>query len=349
MPIEIQGKRYQFNLDTGATHTFYDKSLWPLLGKMIALKKVGPKEDKFTTPFFYPPDARLGKIPLPKDYYVPGVDLSEFHEEEGEIIHGILGMDFLKQQIIRIDFDRGEVVFLSSVGPDPGERSDLRLTKNKAQVKVKLPGLKEPEWFVLDTGTARKGGLHGGSLRPAAFESLIQSGKLTSVDKAPRIRDVGRDMVRIGWLDSFPFAGNKHKSLIFSEARISLLGLDLLSRYVVTFDFPHQAIYLKKGHQFDRPPRYDRSGLHMRRVKGETVVVSVTDGSAAAKAGMRLGDVLLQIDKEQIKDMTLFTLRGRLCEEGKKICFTVRRGAKRLDVPVILSEEEKGEKKGSRK
>lgn len=345
LPVEIKGKRYHFILDTGATHTFYDKSIWHLLGKPITVKKTGPKEDSVATPFFDPPDARLGKLTLPKDYWALGVDQKEHHEESGEEFHGILGMDFLKEQIFRIDFDRGEVVFLRSVGPAPGQRLDIRLTKHQPQVKVDLPGLKEPEWFLLDTGTARELGEDGGCIRQAAFEALIQSGKLTSVQKAEIVRDVGRKMVRIGWLDSFPFAGNIHKSLIFHEERISILGLDLLSRYIVTFDFPHQAIYLKKGRQFDRPIRYDRSGLDMRRVKGETVVVSVTDGSAAAKAGIRLGDVLLQIDKEQISGMTLFTLRDRLCEEGKKICLTVRRGEERLEVPVVLSEEDKDEKK----
>jgi S1-C subfamily serine protease len=126
---------------------------------------------------------------------------------------------------------------------------------------------------------------------------------------------------------------------VFSEEDVSLLGLDILTRYVVTFDFPHQAIYLKKGRQFDRTIRYDRSGLWVRRVKGQTGVASVTDGSAAAKAGILPGDVLLQIDREQIKDMTLFTLRDRLCEEGKKIHLTIRRGEKQMDVPVVLSSD----------
>ncbi len=345
LPVEIQRRRYSFNLDTGTTHTLYDKSLWPLLGKIVARRNVGTKEDGFTYPFFNPPDARLGKLTLPKDYYVAGVDRKEFHEDTGEEIHGTLGMDFLKQQIFRIDFDRAEVVFLRAVGPDPGQRLDLRLTKNQPQVKVELPGLKEPEWFLLDTGTAREGGWCGGSLRHAAFEALIQSGKLTSVDKSPTLSGRGWKMARTGWLDSFCFAGNTHKTLMFDEERISIIGLDVLSRYVVTFDFPHRAIYLKKGRQFDRPNRYDCSGLSMRRVKGETVVVSVTQGSAAAKAGIRLGDVLLQIDKNPIDGMTLFTLRDRLCEEGKKICFTVRRGNQRLEVPVVLSPEEDGKQK----
>ncbi|HTU90291.1 MAG TPA: hypothetical protein VMF69_09475 [Gemmataceae bacterium] len=338
LPVEIQGKHYQFCLDTGATCTAYDSSLWPLLGKIVALETIGPKEKSVPVPFFQPPDARLGKLRLPKDKWVGGVSLREFNEESGEEEHGILGMDFLKEQIFRVDFDRAEVVFLRAVGPDPGQRLEVRLTNNRPQVNVDLPGLKEPEWFLLDTGCARGGGGDGGCLSTSAFEALTQSGKLTSIRKSMAMSVVRETkLVRAGWLDSFPFAGNIHKALCFSEHKTSLLGLDVLSRYVVTFDFPHRAIYLKKGRQFDRPIRYDCSGLQMRRVKGETVVERVADGSAAERAGISRRNVLLQIDKEQISGMTLFALRDRLCEEGKKICLTVRSGRKQLDLRLVLS------------
>ena len=338
LPVEIQGKRYQFSLDTGSICTTYDSTLWPLLGKVVKLETIGPKEKSVPVPFFQPPDARLGKLKLPKDRWVVGADLREFREETGEEEHGILGMDFLKEQIFRVDFDRAEVVFLRAVGPDPGQRVKIRFTKIMPHVKVDLPGLKEPEWFLLDTGYHRRGGgWDGGSLRTAAFEALTQSGQLTSLDKNIVRGMAGTRAVRAGWLDSFPFAGNTHKTLYFTEDKKSLLGLDVLARYVVIFDFPHQAIYLEKGRQFDRPNRYDYSGLLLRRVKGETVVEEVTAGSAADRAGIRCRDVLLQIDKEQISGMTLFTLRDRLCEEGKKICLTVRRGRKQLDLPLVLS------------
>jgi C-terminal processing protease CtpA/Prc len=63
----------------------------------------------------------------------------------------------------------------------------------------------------------------------------------------------------------------------------------------------------------------------------------VDDESAAAKAGILPGDVLLQIDKELINGMTLYTLKDRLCDEDKKIVLTVRREMRQFDVPVALS------------
>ncbi len=332
LPVAIKGKRYRLILDTGAYCIAYDKPLWSLLGKP---KAVGEFEENITAPFFDPPDARLGKFTLPKDSLVMGDDLKDLREDCGEDIHGLLGMDFLKRHIFRMDLDRGEIVFLRKVGPDPGQRLAVKLKPILPRVRINIPGLKEPEEFILDTGWPRGGGGDGGVLRKATFEALVKSGKLIP---GGNTRGLAGRQSCYGWLDALPFAGNTYKNLRFNDSReYSFLGLDVLSRYVVTFDFPHQAIYLKKGRQFDKPYRYDRSGLNVRRVKGQTVVASVIDGSAAAKAGIIPGDVLLQIDKEQINGMTLYTLRDRLSDEGKKIVLTVRRGAKQFDVPVALS------------
>jgi hypothetical protein len=337
LPVAIKEKRYRLLLDTGSSCTAYDKPLWSLLGEPKALVEFAEVKN-ITTPFFDPPDARLGKLTLPKDSLVMGDDMKEMHEDFGEDVHGLLGTNFLKRHIFRIDFDRGEIVFLRKAGPDPGQRLAVTLKHDLPYVRINLPGLKEPEEFILDTGYARAGGGSGGILRKATFEALIKSGKLLPGGNIPICVGARKQMSRYGWLDALTFAGDTHKNLVFNDSReSSFLGLDVLSRYVVTFDFPHQAIYLKKGRQFDQPYRYDRSGLSVRCVKGQTVVASVADGSAAAKGGILPGDVLLQIDKEPINGMTLFTLRDRLRDEGKKIVLTVRREAKQFDVPVALS------------
>lgn len=355
LPVTINGKHYRLCLDTGSPWTAYDKSLRHLLGKITARENFGTPDEPIMIPFFQPPDARLGKLALPKDSPVMDIDLTEHDKCSGEGWQGLLGIDFLKAHIFRIDFDRGEVVFLRAVGPDPGQRLALRLTNDQPQVKITLPGLKEPEWFVLDTGCVRGDGALWGCFRKPVFDALIKSGKLTSIQKQRQVRFAGERIYRFGWLDSLPFAGNTYKNLLFSEEDFSFLGLELLSRYVVTFDFPHQAVFLKKGRQFDRPYRQQLSGLGLERVKGQTVVESVVDGSPAAQAGIRSGDTLLQIDKQSIDGMTLFTLRNRLSEEGKRVQLTVRRGAQRLDMSLILSadnwksekrEEEKGGRKG---
>src|SRR5207302_2014602 len=47
-------------------------------------------------------------------------DLRKIREASGEPIMGFLGMDFLGRYVVRIDPDRGEVLFLKSVPEDAG-------------------------------------------------------------------------------------------------------------------------------------------------------------------------------------------------------------------------------------
>jgi hypothetical protein len=50
------------------------------------------------------------------------MDLGKLREAAGLKFDGILGMDFLRNHVVRIDFDNDEVNFLRSVGPNPGVR-----------------------------------------------------------------------------------------------------------------------------------------------------------------------------------------------------------------------------------
>jgi len=78
-----------------------------------------------------------------------------------------------------------------------------------------------------------------------------------------------------------------YKDIIFSEDSRSHLGLGIWSRHKVTFDFPHNKMYLKKSRQFDKVEEADMSGLHLLRIENKTVVYSVDVNSPAQKVGIK--------------------------------------------------------------
>jgi hypothetical protein len=61
--------------------------------------------------------------------------------------------------------------------------------------------------------------------------------------------------------------------------------LTYLSRYTVTFDFPHSVPYLEKG-KYSDPDLLDMSGLHFLRDQGKTVIAVVERGSPADSVGI---------------------------------------------------------------
>lgn len=80
------------------------------------------------------------------------------------------------------------------------------------------------------------------------------------------------------------------------------------------------------------------SGLHLLRVRGETVVHSVDDGSPAARCGIRPMDVILDVDGVRAEKCSLFGLRRTLCDEGRVVRISAWRGAERIDAKLLLRD-----------
>src|SRR5262249_6578567 len=81
------------------------------------------------------------------------------------------------------------------------------------------------------------------------------------------------------------------------DFRDGFVGAEILTRFIVTFDYPHQRMVLERGGRFTEPFEYDMSGMTLeRRQPGRAVITAITPGSPAGEAGIRPGDELLAID-----------------------------------------------------
>jgi len=78
------------------------------------------------------------------------------------------------------------------------------------------------------------------------------------------------------------------------------IGLAILSRYRVIFDYRHDRLYVNSGPESvtEAPFAEDRSGLVMQKIKKDYVVRFVSPGSPAMKAGFCGGDTVIQIDNQ---------------------------------------------------
>lgn len=90
-------------------------------------------------------------------------------------------------------------------------------------------------------------------------------------------------------------------------------------------------------------------------VIGKPVIVGEEDsrtigafdkGSVAEAAGMELGDVIVAIDGQAIRDFTDLKTRVAL-HPGKRMVFTVRRGAQDIDLPLVTARAEERDQFGN--
>jgi hypothetical protein len=205
---------------------------------------------------------------------------------------------------------------------------------------MKLPQMKlgvgdQPEQdFVLDTGCDVTGALAEDSFRRAVAHGGLKPVDTSSVTFAGIVQS---RQIRIGRLTAGPFA---YQGLIFAEAKSNLLGVDFLSRHVVTFDFPHSRLYLKKGKSFDKPDEAGMCGVSLVRSEGQVVVMGVDKDRPAAKAGIKARDIILKLQGRDAGTYQMWEIRDLLrYGDGKKVAMTIQRGKKTLDVVVVLERQ----------
>lgn len=335
LPVQFEGQTYQFVLDTGATQCVFDESFRARLGKPFktikAMTAGGPRDFHL----YAAPEAFLADVSLKDSGAVMCLDMKMLGHVIGRELGGVLGMSVLRKYVVQIDFDRGKLALLKPderSHPEWGQEVPLRLWKGVPLAKAKLPGGIEAA-FDLDTGCGASG-----DLQSRLFETMVGQGNLDTAETLSETA-AGTKRSREARIAKVSVAGLECTDLIFGEGPLSVLGLGWLSRFRVTFDFPNQKMYLIKGAQFDRRDETDMSGLHLLRIKGETVVHSVDEASPAQRAGVLAKDVILTVNDKPAGSYEMWEIRRLLSSQDKEsIALTIRRGDQRQAITFALKK-----------
>ena len=89
--------------------------------------------------------------------------------------------------------------------------------------------------------------------------------------------------------------------------------------------------YFQRGYNFDIDDSIEKG----------VVVASVEDGSAASKAGLKKGDVIVKIDNTSTDDATHFRYLLYKYKVGDTITVKVRRGTGEKDIKITLTSAKK--------
>lgn len=240
--VEISNCKYVFAIDTGASISVYDNCFLNLLGDPVRFETRYSILSKSKIPIYKSIGGKVGSLQLDKNQDACCMDLSRLRSATNPRISGILGMDFLKKHILKIDFDSNRLYFLKQIENNSGHKIDVEYIKNTPYIHVRVSGMRDEGLFQVDLGGM---GFYG-SLQSSAFQFLLKQGFMKKTESESLESADGPATVSCGTLNDISIGVYSHKQLDFFEAKQNTIGLKFWSQYNVTFDFPHNAIYLQK-------------------------------------------------------------------------------------------------------
>lgn len=285
-------------------------------------------------------------------------DYLELRNYLGTDVHGVLGYELFSRFIIKVDYQRKIMTLMWPEKFKPKksyEMIPIRIQDTKPYLLSPISINSEHSLnakLLVDTGAS-----HGLLLEPET-DSRIHlpektlnnilgrglGGEITG--KTGRIESLELGNYSIPKvLANFPDS-NSYFSDTLKYNRVDrngTLGGEILSRFTVIFNFPHEKIYLKKNNEFKKQFYFNLSGLTIKAKGSSLNIFEITDvrpNSTADKAGVLRGDLIASINDVLVKELHLNNINGLLnSKPGKKIRLEVRRGSELKNLEFRLEDQ----------
>ena len=130
----------------------------------------------------------------------------------------------------------------------------------------------------------------------------------------------------------------------------NVIGTALLNRFKVTLVLWEDQIWFSSSQRFKQP---DLTGIQgfgvyyehtnsIERRSNNLKVVSIDHDSRAMKAGLKVGDVIEQIDGKTFLEKTLFQINRSFEKPGEDLKLRIRRGEETRDITIAIPKEPPG-------
>ncbi len=283
IPIEVNGVKLTFLLDTGVDETVLlsvdDQQEVSLnnvqsiqlqgLGTADAANALISKSNKLTVG---------GLVDFHHTIYIVLDQEFNFSENVGIPVNGIIGYNFFKDNIVKIDYDKKRLYVFQNQ-----DRSHRRIQKKYSKIPITIERNKpyvtaevtaenteEQVKLLVDNGNSDAVWLFetspaGANLRTKMIKDYLGKGfsgdifgKRTRI-KSFELGDFKFDLPLIAIPNS-----ESIKSATMVKDRSGSIGSETLRRFTVVFDYPNSAIYLKPNSHFSEPFSYNMSGLEIQ-------------------------------------------------------------------------------------
>jgi S1-C subfamily serine protease len=142
--------------------------------------------------------------------------------------------------------------------------------------------------------------------------------------------EVNNIIVSLNTQSKGAFAGSEYSGNI---------GSGILKRFIVTFDYENQIMYLKPAPMTVADTGvFDRSGMWINKGKDGFRIVDITADGPAALAGLKIDDIIVSVDGRAAKSLPLSDLRRRLRNDpaGTQVLLGLQNGS---TVTLVLRDQ----------
>ena len=278
--------------------------------------------------------------------------MDTFEAYFGREVAGVIGYDLFRRFVVEVDYVRSTLTLHKPQTyryTGAGQSLPIRFNGRLAEIPVaiKLPNVKAVEGqLIVDTGA---------HLAVALTRPFVESHRFLE-SAARTVRDpwspgVGGEaellLTRAQYLELgktkldgpvIAFSQDREGSLASSEFD-GVVGGELLRRFKVIFDYARQRVILESNENMRQPYVYSTEmigvgisaeGKDFRSFLAHRIVA----GSPAAKAGLKAGDVIAEIDGQTTNTLSLDQLRQILKQDKPQYVITIKRGQQTLPLRI---------------
>jgi hypothetical protein len=260
---------------------------------------------------------------------------------------GVIGAELFESFAVRIDVDHEELVLLDSARFQPDRGSaivPIHFRERSAFLNARVTldsGEPKTVELAIDLGAGHALWLNESEgridLPPGAIATTLGrglSGEIRgSIGRVRRI-ELG-DFTFESIVTLFPVSEHQHPG--GADFRDGFVGAQLLTRFIVTFDYAGKRMVLEPGRRFAEPFEADMTGMVLN-LQGEESrrVEAILAGSPAEEAGIEIGDVLVAVDGRTIDELGFDGLERMFKRDGAEVRVTLERGGTRIEKTLKL-------------
>lgn len=340
-----------FLFDTGSDQLYLDSTFVANSNLKVSNKKKMIQGVGANTPYVsIIENIAIGLDTLSKLY--SDVPILKLRSIGGSNIDGIIGTDFFRKYILKVNFDSSYISILNNTEDLIGEGYDtihLSIIENKTYLRCTTfinDTLDIHDWTMLDLGSAHSMTFTSVIANKYDFENVIKS-KYKYENKG-----LG------GKSESYYFRSNKFQlgKFILNKPIMNysidkkgalaiwgfsgLLGTNIMKKFNLVFDFPTKKLYFKPGNLFNKHDYANTVGIFGKYSdsRDSYIVTDVIEDSPAFEVGLKSGDTITKLNGFDISSYSYSDIYNLFHQDTIEINLDFKHNSKNKSIKFMPRE-----------